>query len=60
LIPTDASTRTEYIMDKIGGLPEWRAKNKKELCHNNTLLVGGPGTAKTSIILMYTSKFNSE
>jgi hypothetical protein len=60
LIPTGDSTRAEYIMSKIGGLPEWRAKNKKELCHNNSLLVGGPGIAKTSVIFMYTMKFDSE
>ena len=60
MIPTGDSTRAEYIMTKISGLPEWRAKNKKELCHNNSLLLGGPGTAKTSVILMYTMKFDSE
>jgi len=37
-----------------------RDDKRKEPGHLNTLLVGGPGTAKTSGILMYSSKFDSE
>jgi dynein heavy chain len=59
LIPTADSTRAEYIIQKIAGLPVMRSEKRNEPAHNNTLLVGGPGTAKTSIILMYCSKFDS-
>lgn len=58
LIPTADSTRAEYIIQKIAGLPVMRSEKRNEPAHNNTLLVGGPGTAKTSIILMYCSKFD--
>ncbi len=47
LIPTGDSTRAEYIIEKIANLPEWRHEKRKEPGHLNTLLVGGPGTAKT-------------
>jgi dynein heavy chain len=50
LIPTMDSTRAEYLMDII---------TKMRLNHEykkQVLLVGGAGTAKTSTILMYTSK----
>jgi dynein heavy chain len=60
LIPTGESTRTEFIMQKIASLPVVRHAQRKEPGHLNTLLVGSPGTAKTSVCLMYTSKFNSE
>jgi len=60
LIPTGDSTRAEFIIEKIAKLPVWRSEKRKELGHLNTLLVGGPGTAKTSVMLMYTSKFDSE
>jgi len=53
LIPTGDSTRTEYIIGKISKLPVMRSEKRFEPSHNNTLLVGGPGTAKTSTILMY-------
>lgn len=48
-------------MDKIANLPE--TKQIGDGCRNepgitSTLLVGGPGTAKTSCILMYTMKFD--
>jgi hypothetical protein len=33
-----------------------RSKERNEPSHRNTLLVGGPGTAKTSIIIMYQTK----
>jgi len=60
LIPTGDSTRTEYIMGKIAQLPVTRHARREEPGHSNTLLVGGPGTAKTSVCLMYTSKFDQE
>jgi dynein heavy chain len=60
LIPTGESTRTEYIMSKIASLPVMRHARRSEFGHLNTLLVGSPGTAKTSVCLMYTSKFDAE
>jgi len=58
LIPTSDSTRAEYIMDKISHLPLHRSKPRKEFGLRNTLLVGGPGTAKTSVCMMYSHKFD--
>lgn len=58
LIPTIDSTRAEFIIHKIAGLPEMRSVKRKEIGARNTLLVGGAGTAKTSVILMYASKFD--
>jgi dynein heavy chain len=58
LIPTADSTRAEYIIQKISKLPVMRNEKRNEPAHNNTLLVGGPGTAKTSVILMYCGKFD--
>ena len=60
LIPTGDSTRAEYLMLKIAGLPERRHERRDEWGQRNSLLVGGPGTAKTSVVLMYVSKFNSD
>ena len=60
LIPTSDSTRAEYIIEKIGKMPVMRNEKRKEPGNQSTLLVGGPGTAKTSVVLMYTSKFDSE
>jgi dynein heavy chain len=60
LIPTADSTRAEYIISKISTLPIIRNSIRKEGGHLNTLLVGGPGTAKTSVILMYCSKFDTD
>jgi dynein heavy chain len=60
LIPTGESTRTEYIMEKIGSLPVMRHAKRKEPGHQNVLLVGSPGTAKTSVSLMFCNKFDSE
>lgn len=37
-----------------------RSEKRKETGQVSTLLVGGPGTAKTSVILMYVSKFDKE
>jgi dynein heavy chain len=47
-------------MAKIATLPVIRHARRSEYGHTNTLLVGSPGTAKTSICLMYTSRFNPE
>jgi len=58
LIPTIDSTRAEFIIKKIAGLPLMRSEKRKEQGQLSTILVGGPGTAKTSVILMYTSKFD--
>lgn len=60
LIPTTDSTRAEYIVTKIAKLPTDRNVIRKETGLKNTLLVGGVGTAKTSTIIMYSSKFNLE
>ena len=54
------STRAEFIIKKIAGLPLMRSEKRKEPGQLSTLLVGGAGTAKTSVILMYTSKFDKE
>lgn len=58
LIPTIDSTRAEYIIKKIASLPLMRSEKRKEQGQLSTILVGGAGTAKTSVILMYTSKFD--
>ena len=52
LIPTADSTRAEYIIEKLRTLDEMRSERRKEVGLLNTLLVGGSGTAKTSIVLM--------
>jgi dynein heavy chain len=36
-----------------------RSVKRAEPGQQNTLLVGGPGTAKTSTIIMYTNKFDN-
>lgn len=58
LIPTIDSTRAEFIIKKIASLPLMRSERRKEAGSLNSILVGGPGTAKTSVILMYVSKFD--
>lgn len=60
LIPTGDSTRAEYIINKIAHLPLIKHQKRNEGSQFNTLLVGGPGTAKTSGIIMYCTKFNME
>ena len=60
LIPTADSTRAEYIIEKIRSLDEMRSERRREVGLLNTLLVGGSGTAKTSIILMNESRLNKE
>ena len=51
LIPTIDSTRAEFLITKLFTIPR-----TDEFNHKQVLLVGGPGTAKTSTILMYTQK----
>ena len=46
-------------MDKIANLPIVRHKGRHENGLKNTLLVGGSGTAKTSVAILFTSKFDS-
>jgi dynein heavy chain len=60
LIPTGDSTRVEFIINKIANLPLIKSTIRKETGQQNTLLVGSPGTAKTSVIMMYMSKFDSD
>jgi dynein heavy chain, axonemal len=60
LIPTMDSTRTEFIIDKIAKLPQTRSEKRKEPGNLSTLLTGAAGTAKTSVILMYTSNFDKD
>jgi dynein heavy chain len=60
LIPTGDSTRAEYIIKNIAGLPLHRHLKRQEISQRNALLVGGPGTAKTSGILMFANKFSEE
>lgn len=59
LIPTADSCRAEYIIQKISKLPVMRSQLRKEPGHQNTLLVGSSGTAKTSVVLMYMMKFDT-
>jgi dynein heavy chain, axonemal len=60
LIPTMDSTRSEFIITKMAKLPEKKNELRKENNITSTLIVGGPGTAKTSTILMYLSKLNPD
>jgi dynein heavy chain len=60
LIPTGDSTRAEYIIKNIHELPLHRHLKRQEISQRNSLLVGGPGTAKTSGILMFANKFTDE
>ena len=53
LIPTTDSTRAEYIITKIANLPEMRSKARVEFGIQHSLLIGSPGTAKTSVLMMY-------
>jgi dynein heavy chain len=59
LIPTSDSIRAEFIMDRISQLPVTRHKGRLEYYLKNTLLVGGSGTAKTSVASMFSSKFDT-
>jgi dynein heavy chain len=46
-------------MQKISTLPVIRHARRSEMGHKHTLLVGSPGTAKTSVCLMYCNKFDA-
>jgi dynein heavy chain len=58
LIPTSDSSRADYIMDKVAQLPVDRHVGRHEYSLKNTLLVGGSGTAKTSVAIMFANKFD--
>jgi dynein heavy chain, axonemal len=58
LIPTNDSTRADYLISKIGTLPDIRSEARKERGCRSSLIVGGTGTAKTSCALMYANKFD--
>ena len=60
LIPTTDSARAEYIIEKLRSLDEMRSDKRKEVGLLNTLLVGGAGTAKTSIVLMNSTRLSDE
>ena len=60
LIPTSDSTRAEYIIEKLRTLDEMRSESRKEVGLLNTLLIGGAGTAKTSIILMNSTRMPAD
>lgn len=60
LIPTSDSIRADFIMDKIANLPLIRHKGRHEHGLKNTLLVGGSGTAKTSVAIIFSNKFDSD
>lgn len=53
-MPTVDSMRSEFLTNQILSQP------KTQICNNAVLLVGGSGTAKTSCVMMYASKFNKE
>jgi dynein heavy chain len=60
LIPTQDSTRAEFIMKMVGDLPVMRHKERNEAYLKNTLLVGGSGTAKTSVCIMFSNSFDPQ
>ena len=60
LIPTTDSTRAEYIIEKLRTLDEMRSEARKEVGLLNTLLIGGSGTAKTSIVLMNSTRLGAD
>jgi MoxR-like ATPase len=47
-------------MGRIADLPVEKHKERKENGLRNTLLVGSSGTAKTSVAIMYASKFDGD
>jgi dynein heavy chain len=59
LIPTSDSIRADFIMERISNLPVIKHKGRHENGLKNTLLVGGSGTAKTSVCMMFSSRFDS-
>eukprot|EP00928_Gymnodinium_smaydae_P031098 TRINITY_DN22944_c0_g2_i2.p1 TRINITY_DN22944_c0_g2~~TRINITY_DN22944_c0_g2_i2.p1 ORF type:complete len:3465 (-),score=972.42 TRINITY_DN22944_c0_g2_i2:18-9410(-) len=56
LIPTMDSCRAEYMMTIISEQEQTRTPP----CFRSTLLVGAPGTAKTSTVLMWLSRFGQD
>jgi dynein heavy chain len=56
LIPTMDSVRAEYLMTIIAG----QEKTRTPPCFKSSMMVGAPGTAKTSTALMYMSQFTQE
>jgi dynein heavy chain len=60
LIPTSDSTRAEYIIHKVSQLPLERSMIREEHGLQHSLLVGSPGTAKTSVFIMYADKFDGD
>eukprot|EP00931_Biecheleriopsis_adriatica_P036383 TRINITY_DN2095_c0_g1_i5.p1 TRINITY_DN2095_c0_g1~~TRINITY_DN2095_c0_g1_i5.p1 ORF type:complete len:4649 (-),score=1173.32 TRINITY_DN2095_c0_g1_i5:61-14007(-) len=56
LIPTMDSVRAEYVIDIIGCFDQ----TKTPPSFKSSMLVGAPGTAKTSTALMYMSKFSPD
>lgn len=59
LIPTSDSTRAEFILSNVANLPVTRHEHRHESYLKNSLLVGGSGTAKTSVAIMFANKFDS-
>lgn len=57
LLPTLDSWRAEYLIDNILSQPK-PIHSSTAFIQNGVLLVGGSGTAKTSSVLMYASKFD--
>jgi len=58
LIPTSDSMRADYIMQRVSALPVEKHDGRHEQSLKNTLLVGGSGTAKTSVAIMFSNKFD--
>lgn len=58
LLPTLDSWRTEYITNAILTQPK-PIHSATSFVQNGVLLIGGSGTAKTSSVLMWASKFDS-
>lgn len=57
LLPTLDSWRAEYLIENILNQPR-PIHSSTAFIQNGVLLVGGSGTAKTSSVLMYASKFD--
>eukprot|EP00930_Biecheleria_cincta_P050644 TRINITY_DN3582_c0_g1_i1.p1 TRINITY_DN3582_c0_g1~~TRINITY_DN3582_c0_g1_i1.p1 ORF type:complete len:2677 (-),score=555.77 TRINITY_DN3582_c0_g1_i1:255-8135(-) len=56
LIPTMDSVRAEYIVNIMADYEI----NRTPPCFKSCMLIGAPGTAKTSTALMYTSRFSQD
>jgi dynein heavy chain len=59
LIPTTDSTRAEFIIRTIASLPKDKSEIRKEPGQQHTLLVGSPGTAKTSVVIQYANSLDT-